>query len=363
MATVNYVSNPIRTSYDTIVAQRTSELYSSIAKKNGVIETVDPDYGITVKYEDGSTDQFSLGLYYGKGAGEFHKHNKITDMSVGDKFNAGDILAWDELFFERDYLNPGKVVIKFGVMARIALFEDQFSFEDSIGITKPFAEKTAIPFVKQLNFTIQKDKVIKQYKKVGDRVNYDDILFDIIEPTAIIDDNNDLFEGIEKFGIKQEKAGINGVIKLIKVYYNGDIEDFSPECQKFIKESNKYFAKKAKYIKDFATTGDVGGNTSITKTKIYPGSMNIEVYIEEILDSTTADKLVIGNQMKGTIGYIYPQELSTVDGRPVNVIFSTASLLRRMVLNVRDKIALNELNNVYTHRLIEKVEGETSWVL
>ena len=67
--------------------------------------------------------------------------------------------------------------------------------------------------------------------------------------------------------------------------------------------------------------------------------------------------------MKGTIGYIYPFELKTKDGRRVDVIFSVKSILARMVLSLRDKMVCNELNNVYTHRLIEKIEGKSSWVL
>lgn len=362
MATVNYVANPIRTSYDTIIAQRTSEIYSSVAKKNGKVTSIEDGVGFTVQYEDGSEDQFPIGLYYGKGAGEYHKHDKITDMVVGETFEAGDILAWDDLYFERDPFNKGKVVVKLGVMARIGLFEDQFSFEDSIGITKPFAVKTSIPFVKPKTFDIHDDQVLKVYKKVGDVVGYDDVLYDIIEPTADFGDN-DAFAGFDRYGIKQVKPGMNGQIKMIEVFYNGDIEDFSPECQKFIKEHNKFFAKKAKYVPGSAVNGDIGGNTSITKVEIYPGTIRVNVYIEEILESTTADKLVIGNQMKGTIGYIYPESLYTTDGRRVDAIFSTCSLLRRMVLNVRDKLGLNELNNVYTNRLIEKIEGTTTWEL
>lgn len=85
------------------------------------------------------------------------------------------------------------------------------------------------------------------------------------------------------------------------------------------------------------------------------------MYVEQILESTTSDKLVYGNQMKGTIGYIYPFDIKTLDGRIVHSIFSTKSLLARMVLSMRDKLSVNELNNVYTNRLVERIEGESSW--
>lgn len=362
MATYNYAINPIRMSYDAVMAQRNSEMYSSIARKDGVIKEVDPENGILVTYDDGTEGRFELGLGYGKGGGEYHRHNKVTDMAVGDKFKASNILAWDELFFDRDPFNKGKVVIKYCVMTRIALFEDQTTFEDSIAVVKDFCEMTAVPFVKQNSFKLRDDQIIKMHKKVGDEVSYDDIIADISDPTTDFGDS-DAFAGTDRFGIKQERAGINGKITKVEVFYNGEIEDFSPETQRFIKQADKSFANKARFQKDGATNGNVGGNTSVGKMEIYPGTIKVDVYIEERLDSTTADKLVIGNQMKGTIGYIYPDPIYTNDGRPVHMIFSTKSQLARMVLSMRDKMVCNELNNVYTHRLIERIEGKTSWVM
>lgn len=362
MATVNYRPNPIRMSYDTVIAHRTSELYSSVAKQDGKVIDVDPEHGFKVQYKDGSVDSFGIGLYYGKGGGEFHRHNKVTDMQVGDTFKQGKILAWDDLFFERDPINPDEVIIKMGVMARIALFEDQTSFEDSVAITKNFAALTSIPYVKPVHFNIQSDQIVKMHFGVGDTVSYDDVICDLTDPTTDFSDT-EAFAGAERYGIKQQKAGLNGVIRKIEVFYNGEIEDFTPETQRFIKAADKSFAAKAKYVTDSASNGNVGGNTNVGKAEIYPGTIKVDVYIEEILESTTADKLVIGNQMKGTIGYIYPFELKTKDGRRVDVIFSVKSILARMVLSLRDKMVCNELNNVYTHRLIEKIEGKTTWVL
>ena len=99
MATDSYVANPIRTPSDSVVAYRNSELYCSYAKEVGTITAITAD-GMAVKYDNGSEEKFPLGYEVGKGAGEYHKHLKITDMKVGDKVEKGDVLAWDDCFYK-----------------------------------------------------------------------------------------------------------------------------------------------------------------------------------------------------------------------------------------------------------------------
>ncbi|MGL4383498.1 MAG: hypothetical protein ACRCTA_07255, partial [Bacilli bacterium] len=346
-----------------VLAHRTSELYSSIAKKNGKVIQVEPE-GIVVEYEDKSTDKFSLGLEITKAAGEYHKHNKVTDLNVGDKFVAGQILAWDEIFFERDNIDKTRVVWKSGTMARVALIEDQTTFEDSIALSKPMADKLESPFVLPKEARVYDNERIKIYVKIGDTVDFNQVLCDIEDRSvSSLDmyDDVEKFTGLEREGIKQIKSPQAGIVSKIEVIYNGEIDDFSPETIKVIKQFDSIRSKSANFKKNTASTGNVGGNTAINKSKVYPGSIQVTFYIENQLVSTTADKFVLSNQMKGTCGYIYPQNLATEDGRPVHITFSLKSSLNRMVLSMRDKLVINEVNNVFTNRLIEKYEGKSKW--
>lgn len=355
MAADNYEMNPLRTSYDTVVAYRTSELYKSVSKKPGKVVEI-TQYGMTVEYEDGTTDKFSLGYDIGKGAGEYHKHEKITDREVGYKFEAGEILAYDHMFFDRDPIDPRRVVWKSGGNARIALWEDQFTFEDSIAITKGFAEKSTSPFLKPNEFTVEAAQSIKLHVKVGDEVEYDQILCDIQNPESAGFDFEDAeeFAGLDRLGIKQIKAKQSGVITKIEVVYNGDPEGWDESLRAFIKRQDGVRGKIASYKSLTAATGNVGGNTSIGKSKLYPETAVVMIYIDNKIKTTTADKFVVGNQMKGTVGFIYEHPIYTLDGRPVDIIFSLKSLLNRMVLSLRDKLVANEINNVYTTRMISK---------
>lgn len=353
MATNSYEINPIRMSYDTMVAYRTGEMYSSIAKEDGKVVEV-TEYGIKVQYENGKEDRFPIGYDVGKGGGEYHKHYKITDVKVGDTFKAGKILAWDELYFARDPFDSNRVVFKTGMMVRVGLFEEQYTFEDSMGLTSDFARRSNTPFLKSDSFIVRADQSIKLHAKVGDYVEYDSILCDIQDPISSVFGDDGELDGLERYGIKQQKAKLAGVITKIDVTYNGDIEDWDKDLKKFIKSQDSHRAKVAQYKYLTASNGNVGGNTSIGKSKVYPDTALVTITIEANINSTTADKFVLGNQMKGTVGYIYPNSVKTLDGRPVDIIFSVKSILARMVLSMRDKLACNEVNNVWTLRMIEK---------
>lgn len=350
----NYVINPLRTSYDTVLAYRTSDLYSSVAREDGEVTEVN-QFGMKVKYKDGSEGLFNLGYEIGKGAGEYHKHLKVTDCKVGDKVTKGMVVAWDEGFFGRDNVDPTRVVWKAGAMARIALIEDQFTFEDSIGIVKSFADASTSPFLKPNDFKVDSTQSIKMHVKVGDEVEYDQILCDIQNPeSAAFEFDTTEFDGLDRLGIKQVKAKQSGVITKIEVVYNGDIETWDPSLQDFIKKQNSIRGKSAAYKVNTAKTGNVGGNTSVGKSKVYFNTAVVYIYIDNKIKTTTADKFVVGNQMKGTVGFIYEHPIYTTDGRPVDITFSLKSLLNRMVLSLRDKLVANEVNNVYTERMIEK---------
>jgi hypothetical protein len=107
----NYTPNILRTGYDNVLAHRTSELYSKVAKDEGTVTKVTDDV-IQVTYKDGTVDAYGLGLAIGEASGEFHRHTKVTDLKVGDKFNKGDVIGWDRQWFERDLFCPGQVAWK-----------------------------------------------------------------------------------------------------------------------------------------------------------------------------------------------------------------------------------------------------------
>lgn len=347
LAATNYVTNCIRTGYEVVIAHRTSELYSKVAKQNGKVTKVDK-FGIKVVYEDGTEDGYPLGLYIGEAAGEKHRHTRVTDLKVGDTFKQGTVIGWDEQYFERDLISPDQVSIKWGALVRIALTENQFTFEDSFKISKELAEQSKSYYIKPKRFTLDFTDTIKWKKGIGDEVDYEEILCEV-EAAHISDieeeDPFGEFDGLDRLGmgIRQIKANHHGKIISIETIYNGSVQDMSPSLQELVGKSDKERAAINRYTQTGVVNGDIGNNSNLKKVPINPGKVQVTIYIEDLSKATTADKFVLGNQMKGTVSFIFNEPMLTTDGRVVDGQFSCKSMYKRMVVSLRDKMAANEL--------------------
>ncbi|AGB07131.1 hypothetical protein [Vibrio phage VP4B] len=354
---VNYTPNIMRSPYDMVIAHRTSELYSKPAKKAGKVVEVTKD-GIRVEYEDGTSDSYPLGIKLGDAAGEVHRHNRITDLSVGDTFDAGDILGWDEVYFQRDLANPRQVVWKCGVMTRIALIENQFTFEDSIEISKEFAEATKTSYILGNKFYCNFDQGLKMHVDIGSDVDYETILCDIEDASlvGVEEEESDFMSGLDRLGTKQIRSNHHGKVVSIDVRYNGDKEDMSEPVRKFVEKFDRLRKRQSTITGDGVVNGNVAGSRGM-RTSLEPGQVSIEVFVEDFTETTTVDKFVIGNQMKGTVGNIAPRQYYTKDGRKVDILFSFKSLFNRMVLSLRDKLVTNEVVIHTTQLMVDAYRG------
>lgn len=353
----NYSFNILRTGYENVVAHRTSELYSKVAKQDGKVTKV-TDEIIQVTYKDGSSDNYPLGLVIGEAAGEFHRHTRVTDLAEGDTFKAGEVLGWDKQWFERDPFCPGQVANKCGRMTRLALVEDQTVFEDSLAMSYKLANEFITPYIKNKSFLIGLDQTLRMRVKVGDEVDYDSILCDVEDADLdAIEDSNDLMENINRLGVRQVKSHHHGKVVKIEVVYNGQVEEMSASVKDFIGKADKERARLAKLSGSDIVTGNVASNMNVKKQAIMPGKAKIMVYIEAMDPSVTADKYVVGNQMKGTVGNIFHHPMTTVDGREILLKFSFKSLFNRMVLSLRNKLAMNELAIHMTKKAVDIYRG------
>lgn len=348
----NYTPNILRTGYDNVLAHRTSELYSKVAKDEGTVTKVTDDV-IQVTYKDGTVDAYGLGLTIGEASGEFHRHTKVTDLKVGDKFNKGDVIGWDRQWFERDLFCPGQVAWKCGKMVRIALTEDSSVFEDSLVISRAFAKECITPYLKRNVFMVNAEDVITMYAKLGMDVVYDTILCDIEDSSLEnVENTNPGFEGIQRIGVRQIKSVHHGKIVNIDVRYNAPLETMSNSVKSFVQTIDRDLARKAKLTNSPVVNSSVSTSLNVKKQSVPYGKVKIVVYIESLDGSVSADKYVVGNQMKGTVGEVMEHELKTLSGLVVDVKFSFKSLLNRMVLSLRNKMCTCELAIHFTKKAI-----------
>lgn len=354
----NYTPNILRTGMENLVAHRTSDLYSKVAEQAGKVTELTDEF-IKITYKDGTTDTYPLGLKIGEASGEYHRHTRVTDLKVGDAFAEGDVVGWDEQWFARDPFCPGQVAWKAGRMVRIALLEDQDVYEDSLAIAKSFANESLTPYIKVKRFAIDVDWNIHMKIKLGDSVDYDSILCDVEEPHLVGEStDNELASDINRIGVRQVRSNHHGVVVDMSVEYNATPEQMSKTVEKFIGAQDKRRKRKADVDYTVAPKGAVSTVLNVNKPLLSPGKAFITIYVESMDPSTNADKYVIANQMKGTVGSIMHRKLMTEDGREVLIKSSMKGMFNRMVLSYRNKLISCELVIAFTKQAIAAYRGK-----
>lgn len=353
----NYGIVSLRTAYENVLAHRTSELYSKIAKANGTVTEVKDDE-LVITYDDKSVDRYPLGLYIGEASGEYHRHTRVTDMKVGQAFKKGDVVGWDDNWFMRDIFCPGQVGLKGGFMVRVGLFEDQDTYEDSIAISSRIANETLIPYIKPTPFTMKITDNLVLRAKVGDEIEQDSILCDIEEP-HLVEGNHDasFVAEVNKLGIKQVKSTHHGKIVDIRVQYNGALENMSESVRQFVTKANKLTKRKNQIVGDPVETNAVSGIFNVNRPSIQPDTLLVIFFVESQDGRTRADKFVFGNQLKATAGRIMTKKMFTEDKQEIDAKTSFKAPFNRMVISFRNRLIVNEWAFQFTKRAIAVYRG------
>lgn len=348
----------MRTGYENIIAHRTSELYSKVAKDEGKVTDVQPDC-LTITYKDGTIDKYPLGLVIGEAAGEYHRHTRVTDLKVGDTFRKGDVVGWDDDWFMRDIFCPGQVALKDGKICRIAMVEDQDVYEDSIAISQELAQEARTPLIKISRFPIDVEKVIDMKVKVGDLIEQDAILCNIEDPHLVEGERPDDFkEEVNKLGIKQVRSKQHGKVIMMKVIYNSELDKMSASLRQLVTRCNKDVKRLAEIEGRNVKDGAVSNLFNVNRPVLAPGKAYVMIWIEALDASTNADKYVLGNQMKATVGRIMGKPLTTKSGLVVDIKASFKGMFNRMVLSFRNKLVCNELTYQITQQAVKAYRGK-----
>lgn len=357
----NYKAPISRTGYENVLAHRNSDIYSFVAKDEGKVTDVKSEH-LEVTYKDGTVELYPLGLRLGKASGELHRHTRITDMKVGDKFKKGEVLGWDEQWFERDPFCPGQVVWKAGLLTRIALVEDQDVFEDSVAFSRRLCEETKTSFIKERSFVFDLSQNLNLLVGKGDDVDLETILCEVEDEhlAAIEGDESDftLISEINRLGIKTVRSNHHGKIINIEMIYNGVQDEMSESVKTISKKLDSERKKLSKADKRIAESGKLNSSLNVKRPMIGPGRGLITFYVESMDPSGVADKFVIGNQMKATVGAVFEEPIYTQDGQPVDIKFSFKGMFSRMVLSLRDKVGANEFAIQFTKKALEVYRGK-----
>ena len=327
-----YSQGVVRTGYEQVISRRTSDLFALTADKPGKVTSV-TDTGIIVEYDDGEVKGFELGRRFGSAAGLTIPHSVITEMKEGQKFKEGDIISYNDGFFEKDLLNPNNVVWKSGITVKTALMESTATLDDCSAISSKTAALLTTKTTKVKNVIVDFKQSIHNLVKVGTSVASEDILCiieDAVSTEANLFDKESL-DTLRILSAMTPQAKVKGVIERIEIYYHGDKEDMSASLKELCNTTDRELGKRNKAIGKKAFTGQVDENFRIEGEALTLDTADIRFYITGDVEASIGDKVVFSNQMKSVVGQVYDKPILSESGIEIGGVFGYKSISNRIV--------------------------------
>lgn len=334
VACAGYTQMSVRTGYEQVVAHRTSDLFAYTAKKPGKVVSIS-ETGMVVQYNDGETRGIELGRRFGNAAGLVIPHSVKTELKVSQSFKEGDVLCYNDGFFERDLLNPSNVVWKAGMLVKTALMESTQTLEDSSAISERVAKLLTTKITKVKTIVVRFDQSVRKLVKLGDVLDSENILC-IIEDAVTA--NSGLFDEqsldtLRLLSAQTPQARAKGTVERVEVFYHGDKQDMSESLQLITAASDREMAKRNRSAGKKAYTGSVDEGFRVEGEPLSLDTVAIRVYITSDVPAGVGDKGVFANQMKTVFGEVLAGEVKTESGKAIDAIFGQKSIADRIVLS------------------------------
>ena len=330
-----------------------SEIFSKKADQDGVVvELVDEPYKkyMVVQYKDGSNQYIDLStnIKHNSDGGYFVPMKLSTDLEVGKKFKAGEVLAYDKLSFSKSLGESGNLAANVGTLAKVAIINTDEGFEDAAAVSESFTRKLGTAVIMNIDTVLDKGSNIFVYKTVGDKVMEGDTLFAF---SSDFDDDvaNTLLKNLSmnsdqlsELGRKPVKTKYTGVVQGIEIYRTVELDELSPSLREFVTKYENNIKRTAKvydkYGLDTATLPPTQKVPNTGKAKNVDEGVKIIYYIQFIDTLTVGDKIVFYSANKGVVKYIIPEgEEPYSDYRPdevVDAFMSLSSISGRMTLSI-----------------------------
>jgi hypothetical protein len=327
-----YHQPALRTGYEQVIAHRTGDMFAVTAKKPGRVVSVGAE-GMKVQYEDSEAQGIELGRRFGNAAGLVVPHQIRTGMSAGQTFRPGDVIAYNEGFFEPDILNPANVVMKTGVSIKTVFMENPMTLEDSSAISKETAALLMTKQTKVRTIVVNFDQEVHKLRKAGDEVGSDDILCVIEDPVTA---GNRLFDEtsldtLRVLSAQTPQAKAKGVIERVEVFYHGEVEDMSATLAKIVAATDAQMVSRARAAGRKAFTGSVDEAFRVEGNPLQLDTAAIQIYITSDVPAGVGDKGVFGNQLKTVFGAVLERDMFTESGVKIGAVFGAKSVADRIV--------------------------------
>lgn len=308
-------------------------MFAHTAKQDGVVISV-TDRGIIIEHKDKTRRGVTLGRIYGKAEGSVYPHDIVTPLEVGDKFVKGDVIAYNTGFFEPDFFDKKKVVLKNSMIVKTALFESTQTHEDSSSISKEISAKLAAKTTKVKSIIVGFNQNLTNVVKAGQNIEPKDILLiieDEITSNSSFDEES--LAVLKRLSNQAPKAKYSGTIDRIEVYYHGNKDDMSTSLRSLADKSDKIFADISKSSNKPVITGQVNDEYRVGGISLSLDKAEIKIYLTINTHAGVGDKGVFANQMKSVFGEVMDHDMHTETGEKIDAIFGYQSIAGRVVLS------------------------------
>lgn len=334
------------------------------ADEDGTVVEKDEETGImVVKYKSGKTKAVNLSEFIVKnGGGGFFLSNKlITNLEVGDKFKADDVLAYHQNFFTNDKFNNARM--NMGTLAKVAIMSTYNTYEDGTMISQRLADAAATEMCFMVQAVIGKNSNVTYMIKKGNDVligepliqfdtSYDDNELNVL--LANIGDD-DMKKQITEESKNTIKAKHSGVIEQIEIYSTVPLEELSPSLKKIVSNYYKTYNKKKAILEKYdpdsknsvvkcgilckEPTHQIEPNKyGVIKGKNVDDGVLINFYIKHTEPLEIGSKIANFTALKNTIGEVIPEGYEPYSeyhpDEVVDTIIASNSILSRMVPSI-----------------------------
>lgn len=284
-------------------------------------------------------DLFQYGEHYTNVSGSYIQQNLVLNVTHNEKFKRGDVLAYNEGFFSPD-LDSKQVLWKHGCMPNVALIEMGTTLEDSSCITRELGEQLSMSpaHVRQIELT--STTVLHQVVEIGEHVETTDPLCIIeesdLDALAGIDDTSTL-SFLSILNKKTLQAKYHGRIAAMELYYSCHETELHPSLAKLaktlIKRKRAYAEQARSTLKNtkYGISQHVPPGTKYRGILFEKDTVLLLITITENLAAGCGDKIVLGLQAKSVIGTVLEKQPFGESGTPVDVIFSSSSISKRIL--------------------------------
>lgn len=329
-----YHQSTCRTGYDSVIADRTHDLFALTAKQKGIVKSIN-EYGIIIEYEDKTIQGYELGRRFGAAAGLTIPHNVITSLKAGDVFDIGDVIVYNDGFFEPDFFNPKKITLKNSINVRTVLWESYQTLEDASSVSNRVSSRLSTNVTKVKNIIVAFDQSISKLVKVGDKVDSDSFLC-IIEDAITANNNlftSDSIDTLRMISAQTPRASVKGIVEKIEVFYHGDKKDMTDSLRNLVNSTDRNLKAKQESLGIPVMTGSVDSGLRIDNEPLGLDNLVIKIYITHGFESNQGDKGVFGNQMKTVFSEVIENDYVTEDGEIIDCIFGAQSINDRIVMS------------------------------